>query len=131
MVYGRDDSSIKVLAIDCGMKNNQKRLMLKGGNVRLEIVPHTFDFCTHYQMKTFDRLFISNGPGNPEDYTTLISNLRKFMNDHPTIPIFGICLGHQILALASGAKTYKLKYGNRGINIPCQIVGTEICIVTR
>lgn len=129
-IFGGENSAIKVLAIDCGMKNNQIRLMLKNGNVRLQIVSHTFDFCSYYNSQPFDKLFISNGPGNPEDYTTLITNLSNFMNINSTVPIFGICLGHQILALASGAKTFKLKYGNRGINIPCRIVGTEICIVT-
>lgn len=129
-IFGGENSDIKVLAIDCGMKNNQIRLMLKNGNVRLKIVPHTFDFCSHYEKEPFDKLFISNGPGNPENYTELIENLSKFMKINSTVTIFGICLGHQIMSLASGAKTFKLKYGNRGINIPCKIVGTEICIIT-
>jgi len=73
-------------------------------------------------------LFISNGPGNPEMCDVTIKNLSKAMASEK--PIFGICLGHQLMALASGGKTYKLKYGHRGHNQPVLKVGTKKAYIT-
>lgn len=106
---------IKILAIDCGIKNNQLRELLKR-NTEIKLVPWNYDFGSD----NFDRLFISNGPGNPEDCKELIQRLSNFIKvDQGKTPIMGVCMGHQILSLAIGANSYKMKYGNRGHNIPC------------
>ena len=102
-----------VLIIDCGVKYSQIKEFLKR-NMKVILVPWDYDFT----QEQFDYLFISNGPGNPEDCKILIQRLREFMKTYK-VPIFGICIGHQILSLAIGCKTYKMKYGNRGVNIPC------------
>lgn len=127
---GPHDAPIKVLVIDCGIKNNQLRLLLKRGNVELIIVPYDFDFTYPQPDLQYNRLFISNGPGNPEDCDIVIKRLISVMQDRPNMPIFGICLGHQLLSLAAGFSTYKLKYGNRGHNIPCLLQDTNRCFVT-
>lgn len=114
-----------ILLIDCGVKNSQIKEFLKLG-CRVKQVPWDYDFSN----ESFDRLFISNGPGDPTDCEKLIQNLREFMSVNTTIPIFGICLGHQILSLAAGCKTFKMKYGNRGHNIPVYLENTKRCFIT-
>lgn len=121
------DGKLKVLLVDCGVKNNQIRLMLNNSNVCLKVVPWDYDFSYD---NNFDRLFLSNGPGNPEDCDIIVERLKILMKSRPHLPIFGICLGHQLLSLAAGFKTYKLKYGNRGHNIPCNLIGTKSCFIT-
>lgn len=76
----------------------------------------------------FDGIFLSNGPGNPELYTQTIQQIQKALKKD--VPIFGICLGNQLLAIAAGAKTYKLPYGHRGQNQPCKDLLSGKCIVT-
>ena len=118
----------RILVIDCGLKNNQLRILSKSG-ARLDIIPWNYDF--NNTNLVFDRLFISNGPGDPQLCDKLITNLSKFLiKDCGRTPIFGICLGHQILALALGVKTTKMLYGNRGINIPCQLENTNRAFIT-
>lgn len=73
-------------------------------------------------------LFLSNGPGDPTRCTATIANLRTALKMDR--PIFGICLGNQLLALAAGAKTYKMKFGNRGVNQPCIDLRTTLCYIT-
>lgn len=102
----------RIIVVDCGIKNNILRNLLKK-DVALKIVPWDYDF----NKEDYDGLFISNGPGNPVHCRETIENIKKAIEMQK--PIFGICLGHQLLALASGAKTYKLKYGHRGQNQPC------------
>ncbi|KAK6024587.1 carbamoyl-phosphate synthase, small subunit [Ostertagia ostertagi] len=116
--------AITVLAVDCGMKNNQIRCMVERG-VRVKVVPWDHPF----ENEAFDGLFLSNGPGDPERCTELVNRLSEFLKKK-TKPVFGICLGHQLLARAVGAKTYKLKYGNRGHNQPCTHQGTGHCFIT-
>ncbi len=102
-----------VVAIDCGIKMNIVRKFNKFG-CNVVVVPYTstYEDIMKYQP---DGLFISNGPGDPEDATPVIELVKKCKGK---LPIFGICLGHQIIGLAYGAKTYKMKFGHRGANHP-------------
>lgn len=122
-VYG--DGPIRILAVDCGMKNNIIRYFVKRG-VTLKVVPWNHDFTS----EEYDGLFLSNGPGDPTMADVTIEHLRKALNADKPKPIFGICLGNQILALACGAKTYKMKFGNRGMNQPCIDNRTTLCYIT-
>lgn len=102
-----------VVAIDCGIKHNIiRKLNEKGCNVT--IVPYNITAQEILNMKP-DGLFLSNGPGNPEDVQEVISVVRELKG---RLPIFGICLGHQMISLAFGAKTFKMKFGHRGGNHP-------------
>jgi carbamoyl-phosphate synthase small subunit len=105
--------SFQVLALDCGAKRNIYRHLVERG-CSVKIAPHDLSADAIRRMKP-DGLFISNGPGDPEAVTATIEALREVAGE---IPTFGICLGHQLLALALGAKTYKLKFGHRGANQP-------------
>lgn len=108
-----------VVAIDCGIKHNIiRKLNEKGCNVT--VVP--FDTSADEIMKMQpDGLFLSNGPGNPEDVQPVINVVKKL---HGHLPIFGICLGHQMISLALGAKTFKMKFGHRGGNHPVMNIET-------
>ena len=108
-----------VVAIDCGIKLNIIRsLNQRGCNVT--VVPYNTTAEEIKFMKP-DGVFLSNGPGDPEDVTEVIETVRALKGE---IPIFGICLGHQIVSLAYGAKTYKLKFGHRGGNHPVKNLKT-------
>lgn len=113
----------KVIAIDCGMKENIVRSLVQG-DVTLTRVPWDYDFT----KDDYDALFISNGPGDPTQCKPTIAHIKQAMTTNK--PILGICLGNQLLALAAGAKTYKLKYGHRAQNQPCIEVGTDRCYIT-
>ncbi|KAF7971570.1 hypothetical protein HWV62_20816 [Athelia sp. TMB] len=117
---------IRVLAVDVGMKYNQIRCFTERG-VDLMVVPWDYDFLA--ESETYDGLFLSNGPGDPSTVKTTITRLSKLL-DKADRPIFGICLGHQLLALAAGATTSKMKYGNRGHNIPCTDALSGRCYIT-
>lgn len=113
----------KVLIIDCGVKNNIIKCFLKR-DITVIRVPWDYDFSS----EDYDGLFISNGPGDPKQCKATIENIRKELSKEK--PIFGICLGNQLLALAAGADTYKLKYGHRSQNQPCYELGTKRCYIT-
>ena len=102
-----------VVAIDCGIKLNIiRKLNEKGCNVT--VVPYDTTAEEILRMHP-DGLFLSNGPGNPEDVTPVIEVVKQLKGK---LPIFGICLGHQMISLALGAKTFKMKFGHRGGNHP-------------
>ena len=117
----------KVILIDCGCKNNIIRNLLQRG-ISVIRVPWDYDF--HDGKYEYDGIMISNGPGDPKMCISTIANIRKEMQKKSPMPIFGICLGNQILALASGADTYKLKFGHRSQNQPCTEAGTKRCYIT-
>lgn len=119
--------TLRILAVDVGMKFNQIRCFVHRG-VELKVVPWDYDF-TAEPTDSYDGLFISNGPGDPTMVQTTFQRLRSMLKAAHK-PIFGICLGHQLLALAAGAKTMKMKYGNRGQNIPCTNMISGRCYIT-
>jgi len=113
-VYGKGKP--KIVAIDCGMKENIVRSFTARGATIIR-VPWNYDFIKNPPAGGYDGLFISNGPGDPMMCTETIEHIKSAMKKNK--PILGICLGNQLLALAAGAKTYKLKYGHRSQNQPC------------
>ena len=113
------ERKLHVVAIDCGMKQNILRSLL-GKGLKVTVVPYDTDVETIEALKP-DGIFISNGPGDPEDAVPVIEAIRELKGKYP---IFGICLGHQILSLAYGARTYKLKFGHRGGNHPVKNLNT-------
>ncbi|MFC1597997.1 glutamine-hydrolyzing carbamoyl-phosphate synthase small subunit [Patescibacteria group bacterium] len=112
-----------VIAVDCGMKENIIRNLVDRG-VNVKRVPWNYN----YTKEKWDGLFISNGPGDPMMAEATIEYLRQALETNK--PIFGICLGSQILGLAAGANTYKLKYGHRAQNQPCIDLDTGRCYLT-
>jgi len=102
-----------VVAIDCGVKMNILRNLHEAG-CEVRVVPATAS-ADEVLARRPDGVFISNGPGDPAAVTYTIDTIRKLIG---RVPVFGICLGHQMLALAMGARTYKLKFGHRGVNQP-------------
>lgn len=115
----------KVLLIDCGVKENIRRELLER-NLTVTTVPWDFDIFKN--KIDFDGVVISSGPGDPKMADKTIETVKKLIKKE--VPIFGICLGNQILALAAGGDTYKLKLGHRGQNQPVKLVGTPKCFMT-
>lgn len=113
----------KIILVDCGTKNNIIRAFL-GRNISVIRVPYNYDFT----KIDSNGIVISNGPGDPKLNKITIENAGRAMELNK--PMLGICLGSQILALAAGANTYKLKYGHRGHNQPCNELGTKRCYIT-
>jgi carbamoyl-phosphate synthase small subunit len=113
----------RVVVVDCGCKQSIIRSLL-ARHITVLRVPWDYDFVE----EECDGVVISNGPGDPTQCVSTIAHIRRAMA--LDIPIFGICLGHQLLALAAGADTYKLKFGHRGQNQPCLEVGTQRCYIT-
>ena len=114
-----------IICIDCGMKNNILRNFMQR-DITVIRVPWDYDFIEAGHK--FDGIFMSNGPGDPAMLTKLHKTIKKAFALKK--PIFGICLGNQIMAIAAGAKTYKLKFGHRSQNQPCIDVHTGQCYIT-
>ncbi|MGE5402859.1 MAG: glutamine-hydrolyzing carbamoyl-phosphate synthase small subunit [Ignavibacteriales bacterium] len=113
----------RIIIVDCGTKNNIIQAFLKR-NISVMRVPYDYNFVA----EKADGVVISNGPGDPKMCQKTIENTkREFQSGRP---VLGICLGSQILALAAGADTYKLKYGHRSHNQPCNEAGTRRCYIT-
>jgi carbamoyl-phosphate synthase small subunit len=113
----------KVVVLDCGCKNNIIRCLVKMG-MEVTVVPFDYDIS----KLEYDGILISNGPGDPTMATVTIETIKRCFKEDK--PIMGICLGNQIMALAAGAKTYKMKFGNRGMNQPCIDLRTTLCYIT-
>lgn len=120
-VYG--NGTHKILLVDCGVKNNIIRCLLSRDTYVIR-VPWDYD----YSSEEFDGLFISNGPGDPKSCYVTINNLNRTIKEDK--PVFGICLGNQLLCLASGGNTYKLKYGHRSHNQPVIMNESNKCYIT-
>ena len=115
------------MCVDVGLKYNQLRCLVSRG-VEVLVVPWDYDFPS-LAGKDYDGLFISNGPGDPSMLTETIQHISIAIQESRT-PIFAICLGHQLLARAAGAQTIKMKFGNRGHNIPCTHRASGKCYIT-
>jgi carbamoyl-phosphate synthase small subunit len=124
-IQGSGETTIALL--DCGAKRNIARSLLARG-VRVITVPWDYDLFSPSCNFAFDGILVSNGPGNPKMATKTIETLGKALERR--IPIMGICLGHQLLALAAGGDTYKLKFGHRSQNQPCLLPETKRCYIT-
>ena len=113
----------RVVLVDCGVKHQIIRCLVNRG-VEVVRVPWDYDFNT----LEWDGLFVSNGPGNPAFCETTVRHLQQaFQGDKP---VFGICMGNQLMGRAAGAATYKLKYGHRSHNQPVRMCGSDRCFIT-
>lgn len=115
-----------VVAYDFGVKENILRMLVDRG-CRLTVVPAQTPAADVLAMNP-DGIFLSNGPGDPEPCDYAIEAIKAFLETD--IPVFGICLGHQLLALASGAKTVKMKFGHHGANHPVEALETGTVMIT-
>lgn len=121
-----NNSDATVVVLDCGVKYGIVRSLLASG---ASVVRLPYDYSVD-EILEFEprRIVISNGPGDPKNCTRTIETVRELLETD--IPMMGICLGMQILALASGAETYKLKFGHRAVNHPCVDLKTGRCFIT-
>lgn len=116
----------RVVAVDTGIKNNILRSFSKRG---VEVAQVPWDFDLTKADFPFDGLFLSNGPGDPKVVSEVVGK-NILWAYKKGLPIFGICLGNQVLSLAMGGDTYKLPFGHRGVNQPCQDLRTKKCYIT-
>lgn len=123
--YTKEKKPLHVAAIDCGMKLNIVRSLNELG-CRVTVLPWNVT-ASEIEALSPDGVFLSNGPGNPTDVPETIETVRALRGKYP---IFGICLGHQLLSLSYGAKTYKLKFGHRGGNHPVKNLLTDKIEIT-
>jgi len=124
-IQGEGDTTI--VLIDCGAKRNIARSLLARG-VRLITVPWDYDLFSPERPFDFDGILVSNGPGDPKLVRETIATLRSAIELR--VPTMGICLGHQLLTLAAGGDTYKLKFGHRSQNQPCLLRESKRCFIT-
>jgi carbamoyl-phosphate synthase small subunit len=124
--WNRVDPQRHVVAYDFGVKRNILRLLADRG-CRITVVPATTPADGVLALEP-DGIFLSNGPGDPEPCTYAIEAIRQFVRLR--IPVFGICLGHQLLGLAAGARTVKMKFGHHGANHPVQDLATGQVMIT-
>jgi carbamoyl-phosphate synthase small subunit len=122
----RPQQRLHVVAYDFGVKRNILRLLADAG-CRMTVVPAQTPAAEVLALHP-DGIFLSNGPGDPEPCTYAIEAIRTFLDTD--IPLFGICLGHQLLGLAAGAKTIKMKFGHHGANHPVQDLTTKRVMIT-
>jgi carbamoyl-phosphate synthase small subunit len=115
----------RILLIDCGSKESILR-SLKKRNCTIIRAPYDLD----PENFEYDGILISNGPGDPTKCNKTIENISKILNSSNPPPVAGICLGNQIMALAAGASTYKMRYGHRSQNQPCMESETGKCLIT-
>lgn len=116
-----------VVLIDCGAKKNIERALVER-NVNVITVPWDFDVAEAKFDRPINGVVISNGPGDPKFVNTTIENIKKLLKLN--IPILGVCLGNQLLALAAGGNTKKLKYGHRSQNQPALLADSPRCYIT-
>lgn len=122
----QNDDAFHVVAYDFGVKRNILRLLSASG-CRVTVVPAHTSADEALALKP-DGIFLSNGPGDPEPLTTVVETIKVFIDKK--IPLFGICLGHQLLGLAAGARSIKMKHGHHGANHPVQDVESGIVMIT-
>ena len=123
------DQAPVIAVLDCGAKDNILRNLRERG-CTIRVLPHDApadDLVSRFSDGEFSGLFLSNGPGDPAAVQTTIETIRRVLAIEPPVAVFGICLGHQLLAQAIGAKTYKLPFGHRGANQP--VLDTESGVV--
>ncbi len=125
--YNRGAARGRVALFDCGVKHNIIRSLAQRG---LEVVRVPWDFPLAEEAKSLGvrGVMLSNGPGDPQQFIRTIDQVRALVD--ADVPMMGVCMGNQLLSLAIGAKTYKLKYGHRGQNQPVIELGTHNCFVT-
>ena len=125
MIFCPKEQKYHVVAIDCGMKTNIVRSLNNRG-CKVTVVPWNTTADTILELNP-DGIFISNGPGDPTDVPETVETIKSLIGKRP---MFGICLGHQIISLAKGAKTYKMKFGHRGGNHPVRNLETNKIEIT-
>ncbi len=123
ILYKTKSATKTVVLLDCGAKENIVR-SLQNRKLNVLRVPHDYDLS----KEKYDGVMLSNGPGDPTDYQPAIASIKRLIEGNK--PVFGICLGSQLMSLAAGAKTYKLKFGHRGHNQPCRDELTGKCYIT-
>lgn len=128
VVYGKGNP-LKIIAVDCGMKFNIIRQLVRRG-AELTVVPWNYPFAS--EMQKYDGLFLSNGPGDPRMCAETVKELEKVVTcpEDQIKPIYGICMGNQLIGLAAGGTAEKLPFGNRGQNQPVLNHQTGDCYIT-
>nr|BBH94591.1 carbamoyl-phosphate synthase small chain [Thermogemmatispora argillosa] len=121
------EGDVTIALIDCGTKHNIIRSLLRR-NVRLVRVPWDYELFAPATTFDFDGIVISNGPGDPKTVQKTIETIQIALER--AVPMLGICLGHQLLALAAGGDTYKMKFGHRSQNQPCLLNDSKRCFIT-
>ncbi len=117
-----------VVLVDCGAKENIIRSLLDR-NITVARVPWDYDFFEDPELKKFHGLLFSNGPGDPKKVKKTVEHM-EYALEHQKKPVMGICLGSQVMALAAGGRTYKMKYGNRSFNQPVMDLNNKKCYIT-